>query len=72
MPMPPRATAEKTSSPAVLLISARTSMPAPASSMAIRAVRSRPMRRTSAGVSRPETANMAVGIMPKTPTTAVE
>lgn len=54
------------------VMSARVAMPTPAMSIAISAVRSSPHRRPSAGVARPKAANIAVGIMPNTPTTVDE
>jgi len=65
--MPANATSEPTSNPAVPGSSGRSTNPSVASAIDNSATRSKPKRRSNAGVATPVSANAAVGNMPSAP-----
>ncbi|ABJ89961.1 cell wall-associated hydrolases (invasion-associated proteins) [Xanthomonas oryzae pv. oryzae KACC 10331] len=67
MPMPVNATSEPISSPAVPGSSGRNTNPSVANAIDNSATRSKPKRRSNAGVATPVSANAAVGNMPSAP-----
>src|SRR5690606_31839830 len=67
MPMPASASSELAISPPVPPTKPRASMPAAASAIASKTVRSSPSRWAIGGVATPNTANARVGSMPSTP-----